>query len=147
MLPRGSSDEKIRREFRWRVPERYNIGVDVADRHGDRLALIFLDERHRESRLTFREISALANRFANALSARGLKPGERLAVLLPQTPETAIAHVAAFKAGLVSVPLFTLFGEDALEFRIADSGAKALVTDAAGFAKLEAIRDRLPALE
>src|SRR5215467_7636875 len=112
MLPRGSSDEEIRREFRWRVPERYNIGADVADRHGDRLALIFLDERHVERRFTFREVSALSNRFANVLSARGLGRGDRLAVLLPQTPETAVAHVAAFKVGLISVPLFTLFGED-----------------------------------
>ena len=147
MLPRGSSDEEIRREFRWRVPERYNIGVDAADRYGDRLALVFLDERHAERRFTFREISALANRFANAVSARGLRRGDRLAVLLPQTPETAVAHVAAFKAGLISVPLFTLFGEDALEFRLADSGAKALVTDSTGLAKLERIWDRLPALD
>jgi len=151
MLPSGSSYEEIQRRFGWRVPERYNIGVDVADgqseRHGDRLALIFLDEHHRERRLSFREVTALANRFANALRARGLERGDRLAVLLPQTPETAIAHVAAFKAGLISVPLFTLFGEDALEFRLADSGAKALITDAAGYAKLQAIRDRLPALE
>ena len=147
MLPRGSSDEEIRREFRWRVPARYNIGVDVVDRHGDRPALIFLDERQAERRFTFREVSALSNRFANVLTARGLERGDRLAVLLPQTPETAIAHVAAFKAGLISVPLFTLFGEDALEFRLADSGAKALVTDAVGVAKLERIRDRLPTLE
>jgi acetyl-CoA synthetase len=151
MLPSGSSYEEIQRRFRWRVPERYNIGVDVADRqaelHGDRLALIFLDERHGERRLSFREVTALANRFANVLRARGLRPGDRIAVLLSQTPETAIAHVAAFKAGLISVPLFTLFGEDALEFRLADSGAKALITDAAGLAKLGAIRDRLPALE
>jgi acetyl-CoA synthetase len=133
------------------VPGRYNIGVDVADRqaelHGDRLALLFLDEHHRERRLSFREVTALANRFANVLRARGLEPGDRMAVLLPQTPETAVAHVAAFKAGLISVPLFTLFGEDALEFRLADSGARALITDATGLAKLEAIRDRLPALE
>ena len=57
-------------------------------------------------------------------------------ILLPQAPETAIAHVAAYKAGLIAVPLFTLFGEDALEFRLADSGAKALVTDGVGLAKL-----------
>jgi acetyl-CoA synthetase len=151
MLPSGSSYEEIQRGFRWRVPGRYNIGVDVADRqaelHGDRLALLFLDEHHRERRLSFREVTALANRFANVLRARGLQPGDRIAVLLPQTPETAVAHIAAFKAGLISVPLFTLFGEDALEFRLADSGARALITDATGLAKLEAIRDRLPALE
>src|SRR6266568_4035285 len=151
MLPSGSSYEQIQRAFRWRVPERYNIGVDVADRqalrHGDRLALLFLDENHFERRLTFREVTALSNRFANVLVARGLKSGDRIAVLLPQTPETAIAHIAAFKAGLISVPLFTLFGEDALEFRLADSGAKALITDAAGLAKLDVIRDRLSTLE
>jgi len=151
MLPSGSSYEEIQRGFRWRVPGRYNIGVDVADRqaqlHGDRLALVFLDEHHRERRLSFREVTALANRFANVLRARGLQPGDRIAVLLPQTPETAVAHIAAFKAGLISVPLFTLFGEDALEFRLADSGARALITDATGLAKLEAIRGRLPALE
>ena len=151
MLPSGSSYEEIERQFRWRLPERYNIGVDVADRqaeqHRDRLALIFLDETHAERRLTFGEVAALANRFANTLRAYGLQSGDRLAVLLPQTPETAIAHIAAFKSGLISVPLFTLFGEDALEFRLADSGAKALVTDAVGLAKIERIRNRLPVLQ
>jgi acetyl-CoA synthetase len=127
MLTRGSSYDEVARAFRWQVPERYNIGADVADRqaaaHGDRLALVFLDEQHRERRFSFREISALANRLANAIAAHGLRRGARLGVLLPQTPETAIAHVAAFKAGLISVPLFTLFGEEALEFRLGDSGA------------------------
>ena len=151
MLTRGSSYDAVARAFRWQVPERYNIGADVADRqaaeHGDRLALLFLDEQHRERRFTFREMAALSNRFANVLTARGLRRGDRLGVLLPQTPETAIAHVAAFKAGLVSVPLFTLFGEEALEFRIGDSGAKVLVTDAIGLEKLLRIRDRLGSLE
>ncbi|HTS91498.1 MAG TPA: acyl-CoA synthetase [Stellaceae bacterium] len=151
MLGRGSSYEAVARAFRWQVPERYNIGTDVADRQAaerrDGLALLFLDEHHRERRFTFGEIAALSNRFANALVARGLQRGDRLGVLLPQAPETAIAHVAAFKAGLVSVPLFTLFGEEALEFRLRDSGARALVTDAAGLAKLLAIRDRLATLE
>ena len=151
MLPRGSSFEEVLGRFRWQVPARYNIAVDVADRqaaaHGDRLALLFLDESHRERRFSFAEIAGLANRFANALAARGLGRGDRIGVLLPQTPETAIAHLAAFKAGLVSVPLFTLFGEEALEFRLGDSGARALVTDAVGLEKVAAIRDRLPALE
>jgi acetyl-CoA synthetase len=147
MLPKGSSYEDVVHRFRWQVPARYNIGVDVADRQrGDDLALIFLDERHREQRFSFGDISRLSNRFANVLAAQGLARGERLGILLPQTPETAIAHVAAWKAGLVSVPLFTLFGEDALEYRLANSGARALVTDEIGLAKLAAIRDRLPDL-
>jgi acetyl-CoA synthetase len=148
MLPDASSYDDLVGRFRWALPARYNIGVDVSDRQrGDALALVFLDERHREQRFTFAEIARLSNRFANALTAHGLKRGDRIGILLPQTPETAVAHVAAWKAGLISVPLFTLFGEDALSFRLENSGARALVTDAAGLAKIAVIRDRLPALE
>ncbi len=148
MLSPASSYEEVVRRFRWQVPARYNIGVDVCDRqNGDALALIFLDEKQREQRFSFGDIRQLSNRFANVLLAHGLGRGDRLGVLLPQTPETAIAHVAAFKAGIVSVPLFMLFGEDALAFRLGNSGAKALVTDAAGLAKVTAIRDRLPELK
>jgi acetyl-CoA synthetase len=147
MLPRASSYEDLVRRFRWQVPPRYNIGVDVSDRQrGGGLALIFLDEQHREQRFSFADVSRLSNRFAHVLGAQGLRRGDRLAILLPQTPETAIAHVAAWKAGLISVPLFTLFGEDALEFRLSNSGAKGIVTDETGIAKLAVIRDRLPDL-
>ena len=77
----------------------------------------------------------------------GLVRGDRVAVFLSQSLELPIAHLAAFRSGLVSVPLFTLFGEDALEFRLANSGAKAIVTDEGGWEKLSKIRDRLPYLQ
>lgn len=150
MLAPSNNYEDLCGRFSWRVPEFYNIGVDVCDRHADgsgRLALISLDEAHRCQRYTFDDIRRLSNQFANVLVAHGLGRGDRLGVLLPQVPEAAIAHVAAFKAGLISIPLFTLFGEQALEFRLADSAAKAVVTDAAGLAKLTSIAERLPALE
>ncbi|HXZ02239.1 MAG TPA: AMP-binding protein [Stellaceae bacterium] len=147
MLPRGSSYDEVVRRFRWRVPQRYNIGVDVVDRQPmGRLALIFLDEQQREQRFSFEDIRRQSNRFANVLHAHGLVRGDRIGVLLPQAPETAIAHVAAWKAGLISVPLFTLFGEDALEFRLSNSGARAIITDETGLAKLRPIRARLPDL-
>jgi len=149
MLQKAASYEELRGAFRWQVPEHYNIGVDVCDRHasGDRrLALVFQDEGATVRRFTFDEIKAQSNRFANVLAAHGLVRGDRLAILLPQAPETAIAHVAAYKAGLVAVPLFTLFGEDALEYRLGNSGATALVTDRTGYAKIAAIRERLPDL-
>ena len=147
VLPKGSSYAEVVRRFRWRVPQRYNIGVDVVDRQRpDALALIFIDEQHQEQRLSFGDIRRSSNRFANVLRAHGLARGDRIGILLPQTPETAIAHVAAWKAGLVSVPLFTLFGEDALEFRLSNCGARAIVTDEAGLAKLTPIRARLPDL-
>jgi acetyl-CoA synthetase len=148
MLPKGSSYEEVLRRFTWQVPQRYNIGVDVCDRQrGDALALIFHDKAQPEQRYTFADIKRLSNQFANVLQAYGLKRGDRIGVLLPQAPETAIAHVAAWKLGLISIPLFTLFGEDALEFRLANSGAKAVLSDEAGCAKLAAIRERLPELK
>src|SRR5712664_460008 len=149
MLQKEASYEELRGAFRWQVPEHYNIGVDVCDRHASgerRLALVFQDEGGTVRRFTFDEIKAQSNRFANVLAAHGLVRGDRLAILLPQAPETAIAHVAAYKAGLVAVPLFTLFGEDALEYRLGNSGATALVTDRTGYAKIAAIRERLPDL-
>ena len=98
-------------------------------------------------RTSFDEMRALSSRFANVLKADGLARGDRVAVFLSQSLELPIAHLAAFRSGLVSVPLFTLFGEDALEFRLANSGAKAVVTDEGGWEKLAKIRDRLPYLQ
>lgn len=136
--------------FRWRIPERYNIGVDACDRHAqadpEALALIFEDEAGRAERYRFLDIQRLSNRLANVFRAHGLAPGDRCGVLLPQAPQTAVAHVAIYKSGLIAVPLFVLFGEDALEFRLRDSGARALVTDAANLPKVSALRARLPEL-
>jgi acetyl-CoA synthetase len=149
MLERHGDYAETARRFAWRVPDRYNIGVDACDRHaGDpgRAALIWEEEDGRVRVFSFDEVRRLSNRLANVLRAHGAARGDRLAVLLPQAPETAVAHVAGFKAGLVTVPLFALFGEEALEYRLADSGARALVTDRAGWEKVRPIRDRLPGL-
>src|SRR3954469_23409074 len=86
--------------YQWRIPDRFNIGVDVADRHPpESLALVELDPSGTAREFTFGAISALSNRLANLLEARGLRRGDRVAVLLPQRHETAVAHVAAYKAG------------------------------------------------
>jgi len=132
--------------FRWDIPERLNIGADVTDRFGSALALVEIEPDGKTRELTFDHISALSNRLANVLVALGLERGDRLAILLPQRHETAVAHAAAWKAGMISVPLFTLFGEEALEFRLENSGARAIVTDREQLPKLLALRDRVPEL-
>ncbi|MCG8361527.1 MAG: acyl-CoA synthetase [Kiloniellales bacterium] len=149
MLPSASSYEDLRARFRWQVPARYNIGVDVCDKWadgGDRLALIYRQADGGETRYSFLDLKRLSNRLANVLAAKGVGPGDRVGVLLPQAPETAIAHIAIYKLGAIAVPLFALFGPEALYFRLGDSGAKALVTDGGGLAKLSEIRDALPDL-
>jgi acetyl-CoA synthetase len=150
MLTRQTDYDRLYREFEWNLPERYNIGVDTCDRHANgtgRLALIYVADTGAVTEFSFDYFRQQSNRFANALVSHGFAPGDRLAILLQQTPETAIAHLAAFKAGLISVPLFTLFGEEALLFRLSDSGARGIVTDLAGAGKLHAIRHSLPNLE
>jgi acetyl-CoA synthetase len=144
VLQPAKSYEEAVAKFRWRVPARYNIGADVSDRQdGAKLALIYRDEAGAERRYTFRDIARLSNRLANVLLAQGMKRGDRLGILLQQSPETAIAHVAAYKAGLIAVPLFALFGREALQYRLADCGARGLVTDAAGLVKIAPIRGGL----
>src|SRR5207244_8727658 len=109
-------------------------------------ARIVEDENGAVRTWTFWELRRLANKLSNVLVAQGLRPGDRVAILLSQGHETAVAHLAAYRAGIVAVPLFVLFGPDALEYRLADSGARILITDEANWPKVAEIRDRLPEL-
>ena len=150
MLTEASNYDDLYRGFRGDIPARFNIATACCDRHADgtnRLALIYVDEDGGATRHSFDDISGFSRRFANVLKADGLARGDRVAVFLSQSLELPIAHMAAFRAGLVSIPLFALFGEDALEFRLSNSGAKAIVTDETGWEKLSKIRDRLPYLQ
>lgn len=149
MLQRKANYEELVRSFSWRLPKTYNIGTDVVDRHatGKRTALIYESPAGRIDTYTFEDLRRLSNRLANALSSLGLGRGQRIAILLPQSPETAVSHVAAYKLGAIAIPLFIQFGEDALRYRLADSGARVLVTDPANADKVMAMRDSLPELE
>ncbi|MEX0922925.1 MAG: acyl-CoA synthetase [Rhodovibrionaceae bacterium] len=149
MLERASDYESLTAAFRWRIPGRYNIGVDACDKWADgsnRLALIHLKADGGIARYSFDDLKVMSNRLANALKARGIARGERIGILLPQAPETAIAHLAAYKLGCIAVPLFVLFGEEALEYRLSDSGAKVLITDEGGLQKILPLRPQLPEL-
>ncbi|EGP09888.1 acetyl-coenzyme A synthetase [Bradyrhizobiaceae bacterium SG-6C] len=150
MLPQADSYDDLYKNFRWDIPARFNIATACCDRYADgsgRLALIYVDEDGATQKLSFDEISGLSKSFANVLKADGLRRGDRVAVFLSQSVELPIAHLAAFRSGMISVPLFTLFGEDALEYRLSNSGAKAVITDESGWEKLSKIRDRLPHLQ
>jgi hypothetical protein len=102
MLTAGTDYQRLYNEFVWPIPRRYNIGVDTCDQHADgsgRLALIYVNDTGAVAEYSFDWFYAQSNRFANALYAHGFQRGDRLAILLQQSPETAVAHLAAFKAG------------------------------------------------
>lgn len=150
MLTEAATYDELYRNFRWDIPARFNMAEACCDRHADgtgRLALIYVDENGATSRTSFDEIAEMSRRFANVLTTDGLSRGDRVAVFLSQSLELPIAHMAAFRAGLISIPLFALFGEDALEFRLSNSQARAIITDEVGWEKLTNIRDRLPYLQ
>jgi acetyl-CoA synthetase len=137
-------------EFSWSVPTFFNIAQDVctkwADRSG-RIALIEEDPAGNIHRFTFDELESMSNQLANALAEFGLQASDRVAILLPQTVETALAHLATYKSGATAVPLFSLFGPDSLRYRLSDSGARVLITDSVGLSKVVDLRAELPALK
>ena len=144
----GGYDD-LRSSFRWEVPERYNIGVDVCGRWAhdrSRFALYCEDEAGNTSAWTFWDIQRAANRLSNVLGALGTLRGDRVAIVLPQRAQTGIAHVAIYQMGAVALPLSHLFGPDALEYRLGDAGAHVAIVDETTLPKLLEIRDRLPQL-
>jgi acetyl-CoA synthetase len=150
MLKPGNTYNEVCESFRWEIPEHYNIGVDICDKwaaHPDRLALMYENQGGRIANYTFAELKRLSNRLANGLKASGIGQGDRFGILLPQCPETAISHIAAYKLGAIAIPLFTLFGTDALEYRLSNSAAKGIVTDSANLPKIMEIRENLPQLD
>ena len=127
----GDYDEMVE-QHRWEVPARYNIARDVCDKHDrDRLAMIWEDWRGNERRVSFGELQDLSNKFANVLDANGVERGDRVATLLPSLPETAAVFLGTYKAGAILLSMSVLYGDEGIEHRLRDSGAKAVVTDAA----------------
>src|SRR5215475_13801158 len=150
MLPRVKDYDSLRRQFQWRVPSRYNIGVDVCDRWAekepDRLAILHARPDGRDVPITYGWLRDTSNRLANALRAHGIGRGDRVSILLPQMPEVAAIHIAIYKLGAIALPLAVLFGVDALAYRLENSGARALFTNVHGLATRAEIRAQLPEL-
>jgi len=151
VLSELNSYEAVRDSFNWEIPERVNMAYQVCDRHAEtmpeKVGLIVANVDGTQRDYNWRELASLSNKMANFLTSNGIKRGDRIGILLSQCVEAAISHVAAWKMGAVSIPLFSLFGEEALSFRLNDSGARVIVTESTHLPKIKAIRDQLPNLE
>ncbi len=151
MLPISDTYDNLRRDFRWQVPEKFNIGTAVSDdwaeREPDRVCLQHFSPDGAHRSLTYGAFSAQSSSFAQGLMEQGVRPGDRVAILLPQSFETAIAHAGIYKLGAIALPLALLFGVEALEYRLRDAGAVAIVTNRFGHEKIASIRYRLPDLK
>lgn len=151
MLQPADNYEDLRARFSWRIPVRYNIAQSCCDHWAqvapERPAILWKDSRDALLVLSFAKLQAQANRLANALIGLGIVKGERVALVLPQGPEVAIAHMAIYKLGAIALPLAALFGVEALEYRLRDAGAKAVISNPVGLSKIAEIKDRLPDLQ
>ena len=124
--------EQLYASFRWNIPACYNIAVDVCDRHAadpGKVALIGETADGKTWQMSFRDVQRKANQLANLLVGNGLIKGDRVMLLLGQNPWTAVAHVACWKAGLVSVPVSPLFAADAVAYRLNLVTARIIITD------------------
>jgi acetyl-CoA synthetase len=118
--------------FEWEVPERFNIAAYVCDRWADepdRTAIYYENEAGETDEYTFSELREEANQLANYLQSQGVERGDRIGVNLPQKPATAVAHLACWKLGAISVPLSVKFGPEALSYRLDDAGVVACIVD------------------
>ncbi|GAB4483009.1 MAG: AMP-binding protein [Burkholderiaceae bacterium] len=146
---RSDPYRELYEHFRWHVPAEFNIAEVCGRRWAaetSRVAIYFEDDAGGRAAYTYAALQADANRLSNALAALGVKRGDRVAIVLPQRPETAIAHLAIYQLGAIAMPLSILFGPDALEYRLQDSGAVAAIADEAAAATLVALRAACPQL-
>ena len=138
------------RRFEWSIPERLNVAWQVCERHqasaAERVAIYYENAAGERESYRFRELKAQSDRLANALRASGVERGDRVAIVLPQTVETIVAHLAIHKLGAISLPLAILFGPEALEYRLRDSGACIAIVHASRYDDLRALQSDLPAL-
>src|SRR6185369_11367474 len=135
--------------WRWEVPERLNIAQVCCSRWAQdrsRFALYWEDESGATAKYSFWDIQREANRLSNALAGLGVKQGDRVALVLPQRPEMAIAYIALFQMGAIALPLSHLFGPDALEYRMQNSEASIAIVEPTTLPNLWAVKDKLPLL-
>ena len=146
------SYEALHSGFGWSVPQHFNMAEVCARRWArdpataDLTAVVACDARMSAVHHSYAELQDQANRLSNALRAMGVGRGDRVAIVMPQRFETAVAYMAVLQMGAVGMPLSQLFGPDALEFRLQDSEAKVALCDGSTLAALQSVRARCPAL-
>ncbi|MGZ2485515.1 non-ribosomal peptide synthetase component F [Rhizobium pisi] len=113
-LPSHDRYDDLYHDFSWRIPAEFNIGRavsdDWADRAPERVCLEHFSPDGHHRTMSYRALADRSSAFANALVSLGIERGDRVALLLPQSFETVIAHVAIYKMGAIALPLALLFG-------------------------------------
>ncbi len=138
--------------WKWDIPEEYNIGYDIVDKHAegknkDKLALIWENEKGDSKKFTFGEMKNLSNKFGNVLRKLGFKKGNRFLIRLPNIPEFHISFIGGVKIGAVPIPSSVMFRAHEIEYRINDSSSKAVITTSKYAKEIHEIKDKCPTLK
>lgn len=142
--------EQLHAAFRWQVPDDFNIAEACCGRWARETpkatAIYFDSESGCRAQYSYAQLQRAANRLSNALLNQGVRRGHRVAIVLPQRFETAVAHIAIQQIGAVAMPLSMLFGAEALEYRLQDSGAVLAIAACDALPALREVRPHCPAL-
>ncbi len=140
--------DRLYQDFRWQLPDDFNIAALCCRRWANdsqRIAML-VDDKQGDRVITYAQLQRDTNRLSHVLQGLGVERGTRVALVLPQRPEVAVTHFACQQLGAIAMPMSVLFGPEALEYRLQDSGAEVIVIDEAARPALEAVRASCPAL-
>ena len=138
--------------FGWQVPQQFNIAQACCGRWAQqpdaarRIAIRAHGVDGGKQGLSYAELQQRANATSNLLASLGVRRGDRVAIVMPQRFETAVAYMAVFQLGAVAMPLSILFGPDALEYRLQNSEAVVALCDDSSIANVQGVRAQCPAL-
>ena len=100
--------------WHWEIPEKYNIGYDVVDKHAegknkDKIALYWEDSKGNYKKFTFEDIKILSNKFGNVLKNLDIKKNDRFLIRRPNIPEFQISFIGGVKIGAIPIPSSVMF--------------------------------------
>jgi acetyl-CoA synthetase len=149
---RERGHEALHGPFRWLVPKHFNIAAACSQRwasipaSASNTAVIACAPGENDRTHSYAELQAQANRLSNVLEALGVQRGDRVAIVMPQRFETAVAYMAVLQMGAVAMPLSQLFGPEALQFRLYDSETVLALCDASTLAAVHSVSAHCPVL-
>ncbi len=144
--------EKEYDNWKWKIPDDYNIGYDCVDKHTEtekknKIALYWEDAKGNSDKFTYNDMKRLTNKFGNALKNLGFKKEDRFLIRLPNIPQFQISFLGGVKIGAVPIPSSTMFRDHEIEYRVNDSGSKAVITTQKFLKEVLYIKDSCPTLE
>lgn len=148
LVARDSAGADWTHQFRWHVDPDFNIATACCARWArdtpEAIAIRWETDSGAAGAVTYEQLQCDANRLSNALRRLGVQRGDRVAIVMPQRAETAVAHLAVYQLGAIAMPLSMLFGPDALEYRLQHSEAVLAIVDDSAIASVRAARQSCP---